>query len=111
MVTNTKYQGFSLDAYLDQVVTILGAVFAETYGLTATLITDFLENGEELTFPDYLEWEREDMSVISVDIFSICLNDVALQTRHSPLQNETFSFFFFLYHCRFCLLFSLSTNI
>ena len=108
MVTNTKYQGFSLDASLDQVVTILGADFAETYGLTATLITDFLENGEELTFPDYLEREREDMSVISVDIFSICLNDVALQsdtTFCSPKRNlflfffciaADFAFFFFV---------------
>ena len=27
---------------------------AETCGLTSTLIVDFLENGKELTFPDYL---------------------------------------------------------
>ena len=88
--TNPKYQGLCLGAFPDQVVTILGAEFAATYGLTGTLISDFLENGEEFTFPDYLEWERGDMSVMSVDIFSVCFNGVALQTRHFPFQNETF---------------------
>lgn len=88
-VKNPKYQGFSLDAYPDQVVNNLGAELAETYGLTSTLISDFLENGKVLTFPDYLDWERADISVISVDIFSICLNDVALQTPYFPFESET----------------------
>ena len=64
-VTNSKHRGFSFDTLPDQVATILNATgteltgafqeeLAETCGLTCTLIADFLENGKELTFPDYL---------------------------------------------------------
>ena len=82
-MTNSKHRGFSLDTLPDQVATILNATgteltgtfqeeLAETCGLTCTLIADFLENGKELTFLDYLNMECRDMSVISVDFFSLC---------------------------------------
>ena len=62
---------------------------AETCGLTSTLIVDFLENGKELTFPDYLGtvmWRY--IGDLCGFFFPLLERRCIAETTVFPLQNQ-----------------------